>query len=64
MPKMSQDMMRLPTTGDTDHDFAAMMREHHRGVADMAHKVIEDQEKEIRQPDAWRERYPPRRARR
>jgi uncharacterized protein (DUF305 family) len=61
-------------TGDTDQDFAIMMREHHKGAIDMARvelehgkdpelkslaqKVIEDQSREIKQLDEWLERHP------
>ena len=74
MQKMQQSMMAQPMTGDTDHDFASMMREHHRGAVDMARvelqngrdpelqkmarKIITDQEKEIRQLDRWLARNP------
>lgn len=74
MRTMQQAMMAQPMTGDTDHDFASMMREHHRGAVDMARveiqngrdpelqkmarKVITDQEKEIRQLDRWLARHP------
>lgn len=76
MQRMQQDMAAVPMTGDTDRDFAAMMREHHRGAVNMARaelqhgkdpelkrmarKVVDDQEKEIRQFDKWLERHPPR----
>lgn len=58
----------------TDHDFAFMMREHHRGAVDMARaelqngrnpdlqkmarKIITDQVQEIRQLDRWLARHP------
>lgn len=74
MGSMQQSMMAQPMTGDTDHDFASMMREHHRGAVDMARvelqngrdpelqkmarKIITDQEKEIRQLARWLARHP------
>ncbi|WP_247882561.1 DUF305 domain-containing protein [Azospirillum sp. TSA2s] len=69
MRKMQQSMMTQPMTGDTDHDFASLMREHHRGAVDMARaelqngrdpelqklarKIITGQEKEIGQLGRW-----------
>jgi uncharacterized protein (DUF305 family) len=74
MHRMQQGMMGKPMTGDADHDFATMMREHHKGAIDMARaelehgkdpelkslaqKVIEDQSQEIKQLDEWLERHP------
>ncbi|KAA0585481.1 DUF305 domain-containing protein (plasmid) [Azospirillum oryzae] len=74
MQKMQQSMIAQPMTGDIDHDFASMMRKHHRGAVDMARaelqngrdpefqkmarKIITDQEKEIRQLDRWLARHP------
>jgi uncharacterized protein (DUF305 family) len=74
MHRMQQGMMGKPMTGDADHDFATMMREHHKGAIDMARvelehgkdtelkslaqKVIEDQSREIKQLDEWLERHP------
>jgi uncharacterized protein (DUF305 family) len=74
MHKMQQGMTGKPMTGDTDQDFAIMMREHHKGAIDMARtelehgkdpelkslaqKVIEDQSREIKQLDEWLERHP------
>jgi uncharacterized protein (DUF305 family) len=69
-----QGMMGKPMTGDADHDFATMMREHHKGAIDMARvelehgkdpelkslaqKMIEDQSREIKQLDEWLEKHP------
>jgi uncharacterized protein (DUF305 family) len=74
MQKMQRGMMAKPMTGDTDHDFATMMREHHRGAVDMARmelehgkdqdlkrmaqKVIEDQSREIKELDEWLDQHP------
>jgi uncharacterized protein (DUF305 family) len=74
MHRMQQGMMGTPMTGDADHDFAMMMREHHKGAIDMARaelehgkdpelkslaqKVIEDQSREIKQLDEWLEKHP------
>jgi uncharacterized protein (DUF305 family) len=67
-------MTGKPMTGDTDQDFAIMMREHHKGAIEMARvelehgkdpelkslaqKVIEDQSREIKQLDEWLEQHP------
>ena len=36
MAKMSHNMGSMKMTGDTDHDFAMMMAEHHQGAIQMA----------------------------
>jgi uncharacterized protein (DUF305 family) len=36
MSLMDQGMENAPTTGNPDHDFAAMMIPHHQGAVDMA----------------------------
>lgn len=62
-------MESMQPTGDTDKDFAMMMRMHHQQAVDMAKvereygksaelktmagKIIEDQQKEIAQLDKW-----------
>jgi len=62
-------MQSMQPTGDTDKDFAMMMRMHHQQGVDMAkvqvehgkspelkamaRKIITDQQKEIAQLDAW-----------
>jgi uncharacterized protein (DUF305 family) len=64
-----QRMQGMRPTGDTDRDFAMMMREHHRQAIEMArtqlehgrseemktlaNKIIDDQHKEIAQIDEW-----------
>jgi uncharacterized protein (DUF305 family) len=62
-------MQSLRPTGDTDRDFATMMREHYRQAIEMArtqlehgrsdemktlaNKIIDDQSKELAQIDEW-----------
>ena len=69
MMGMMKNMESMKTTGDTDHDFATMMKMHHQGAIDMAQmelksgkdaslkamatKIIEAQQKEIKQFDQW-----------
>lgn len=64
-----QQMQQMKPTGDTDRDFAMMMRMHHQQALDMARaeiehgkstelkaiarKIVKDQTKEIAQFDAW-----------
>lgn len=64
-----QKMQGMQPTGDTDKDFAMMMRVHHQQAVDMAkveaqhgkspelkamaQKIIKDQQKEIAQLDKW-----------
>lgn len=64
-----QKMQGMQPTGDTDKDFAMMMRMHHQQAVDMAkaevqhgkspelkamaQKMIKDQQKEIAQLDKW-----------
>lgn len=64
-----QKMQGMQPTGDTDKDFAMMMRMHHQQAVDMAkaevqhgkspelkamaQKMIKDQQKEIGQLDQW-----------
>ncbi|KQW51187.1 MULTISPECIES: DUF305 domain-containing protein [unclassified Roseateles] len=64
-----QHMQGMKMTGDTDKDFAMMMKMHHQQALDMAkaqvahgksaemkamaEKIIKDQSKEITQLDAW-----------
>jgi uncharacterized protein (DUF305 family) len=64
-----QKMQEMKPTGDTDKDFAMMMRMHHQQAVDMAkaevqggksselkamaQKIIRDQQKEIAQLDKW-----------
>ena len=73
MMGMMKNMESMKTTGDTDHDFAMMMKMHHQGAIDMAQmelksgkdaslkamatKIIEAQQKEIRQLDQWLARH-------
>ena len=69
MMKGMKEMDVMPMTGDTDRDFAAMMRIHHQGAVDMAQaelqhgkdatmrgmakKIIDSQKKEIKEFDQW-----------
>ncbi|NUZ08916.1 DUF305 domain-containing protein [Piscinibacter koreensis] len=64
-----QEMQPMTPTGDTDKDFASMMRMHHQQALEMARvevqhgksselkamarKIIKDQQKEISQLDRW-----------
>ena len=64
-----QSMQGMKMTGDTDKDFAAMMKMHHQQALDMAkaelehgrsaelkamaQKIIKDQTQEIAKLDAW-----------
>ena len=69
MMKGMMEMDAMSMTGDTDRDFAAMMRIHHQGAVDMAEaelhhgkdatmrgmakKIIDSQKKEIKEFDRW-----------
>jgi uncharacterized protein (DUF305 family) len=69
MKVMDRDMSNAPMTGDTDHDFAAMMIPHHQGAIDMAkgelkygkdpvmrrlaEEIIVDQKSEIDVMNLW-----------
>ena len=69
MMKGMRDMQSMPTTGDVDRDFAAMMRMHHEQAIEMAQqqlrdgkdpqmkamakRIIEDQRKEVKEFDDW-----------
>lgn len=69
MMGMMKSMDAMKTTGDTDRDFALMMKVHHQGAIDMAQfelehgkdpkmramakGIIEDQQKEIAEFDRW-----------
>ena len=69
MMKMMKDMESMKMSGDTDKDFAMMMKMHHQGAIDMAQvelkdgkdeklrkmakKIIESQQKEIKEFDQW-----------
>lgn len=76
MEKMNRDMVGVPMTGNPDRDFAAMMVPHHQGALDMsrvylqegkdpemrrmAEKIIQDQEKDIRELREWMAKHPAR----
>jgi uncharacterized protein (DUF305 family) len=67
-------MQQMKPSGDTDKDFAMMMRMHHQQAVDtakveiehgksaemkaMARKMVKDQTKEIAQLDAWLKKHP------
>lgn len=69
MMGMMKSMESMKTSGDTDHDFAMMMKVHHQGAIDMAQlelkngkdakmramakRIIEAQQKEIKEFDQW-----------
>ncbi len=69
MTDMMKNMEAMKTSGDTDRDFAAMMKVHHQGAIDMAQmelqngkdakmramakRIIEAQQKEIKEFDQW-----------
>ena len=69
MTKGMKDMESMPATGDTDHDFAMMMKLHHQNALDMANielhqgkdpvlrnmakAIIKSQTKEIEEFDKW-----------
>jgi uncharacterized protein (DUF305 family) len=70
---MMKGMQEMPISGDTDRDFAAMMKMHHQGAIDMAqvelasgkdpqlrkmaNEIISAQEKEIREFDTWMKKH-------
>ena len=69
MMGMMKSMESMKMTGDTDRDFAKMMKMHHQGAIDMAQvelkngkdakmramakRIIEAQQKEIKEFDQW-----------
>lgn len=69
MAGMMKNMQDMPMSGDTDRDFAAMMKMHHQGAIDMsqmelqsgkdpkmramAKGIIEAQKKEIKEFEQW-----------
>jgi uncharacterized protein (DUF305 family) len=69
MMGMMKNMESVKTSGDTDRDFAMMMKIHHQGAIDMAQlelkngkdatmramakRIIEAQQKEIKEFDQW-----------
>ena len=69
MKGMMKSMESMKMTGDTDLDFASMMKAHHQGAIDMAQvelqngkdakmramakRIIKDQTKEIKEFDRW-----------
>ena len=73
MSAMMKNMNNMPMSGDTDRDFAGMMRMHHQAALDMAQaeldsgkdpqlkamarKIISSQKKEIEEFDRWLAKY-------
>lgn len=73
MAGMMQSMESMKMTGETDRDFAAMMKMHHQGAIDMARqelqtgkdakmramakRIIDAQQKEIKEFDQWLEKH-------
>jgi uncharacterized protein (DUF305 family) len=74
MSGMMKGMQEMPMSGDTDRDFAAMMKMHHQGAIDMAQAelasgkdpqlrkmaqgIISAQKKEIKEFDDWMKKHP------
>ena len=74
MSGMMKGMQEMPMSGDTDRDFAAMMKVHHQGAIDMAQaelasgkdpqlrkmaqSIISAQKKEIKEFDYWMKKHP------
>ena len=72
MMGMMKSMESMKTSGDMDRDFATMMKVHHQGAIDMAQmelksgkdakmramakRIIEAQQKEIKEFDQWLEK--------
>ncbi len=73
MMGMMKDMESMKPSGDTDRDFAMMMKIHHQGAIDMAQveqksgkdakmramakRIIEAQQKEIKEFEQWLEKH-------
>jgi uncharacterized protein (DUF305 family) len=73
MSGMMKNMQDMPMSGDTDHDFASMMKMHHQGAIDMAQaelasgkdpqlrkmaqNIISAQKKEIKDFDEWMKKH-------
>lgn len=73
MEGMQQKMSSMSMSGNTDHDFAMMMKEHHQGAIDMAEielkqgndphlkkmasKIIAAQKKEMAEFDTWLKKH-------
>lgn len=69
MMDMTKNMESMKMSGDTDRDFATMMKVHHQGAIDMAQmelrsgkdakmramakRIIKAQQKEIKEFDQW-----------
>jgi len=69
MQASSQQLMSMQSTGNTDRDFASMMRAHHQGAVDMAQpelangkdpqmrrmaqKIMKNNQKKMAQFDKW-----------
>lgn len=75
MMKSSSEMKSMKMTGDVDHDFVAMMKEHHRHGIEMAEialqhgkdakakefaqRIVAQQKKEIAELDSWLAQHKP-----
>jgi uncharacterized protein (DUF305 family) len=75
MEKMMREMHRTTITGDPDHDFARMMKQHHQGAIDMANtelsrgskkevkqvaqKIIDESQKDINDLDSFLNNFSP-----
>ena len=74
MMRGMESMQKMQMSGDTDKDFAMLMKIHHQQALEMAkpqiahgkspdlkamaRKIIKDQTKEIAQLDAWMKKHP------
>ena len=74
MSGTTKGMQEMPMSGDTDRDFAAMMKIHHQGAIDMAQaelasgkdpqlrkmaqSIVSAQNKEIKEFDDWMKKHP------
>lgn len=74
MQDSQKKMNDMQMSGDTDHDFAMMMRAHHQAGIDMAKaevesgkdpemlkeakKIITSQQQDIQKLDAWMQKHP------
>lgn len=75
MRKAGREMQQMPMTGDVDHDFVTAMRKHHQDgikmaqmalasgkdpeARELAQRIIEKQQRDLRDFDAWLARNKP-----